>query len=89
VSWPNLAQLGIATKLQQYIRPRAPIRPSQSRNILAQAKDEVKRLGEDPRRTIAFGIRAVIGAVYFDKNGGLDGAKRVMARLELIIKLPM
>ena len=82
----NLYHIGMTTKLQQYIRPRAPIRPTQSRSILGQIQHEVKGLGSDPVRTIANAVRAVIGAVYFDR--GYESARRVMAHLGLIIKVP-
>ena len=86
LDWPSLAKLGTTTKLQQYIRPRAPLRPSQSRNAWELIKADAKNVGKDSGRTTASGIRAIIGAVYFD--GGLDAVKRVMAHLGLIIKLP-
>jgi dsRNA-specific ribonuclease len=39
---------------------------------------------EDPSRTAARAMRAIIGAIYYD--GGLQAARRVMAELGLIIK---
>lgn len=76
----------MATKLQQYIRPRAPLRPSQKWSITANIKEEFKGLGKDAPRVIATGIKAIIGAVHLDS--GLDSARRVMVQLEVIIKLP-
>ncbi|KAG0651720.1 Ribonuclease III [Hyphodiscus hymeniophilus] len=82
----NLHLVGMSTTLQQYIRPHAPIRPSQSRSIFGNIKHEVKAIRSDPVRSISNGIKAIIGAVYFDS--GYDTARRVMAHLGLIIKLP-
>ena len=42
--------------------------------------------GANPMRAIATGIRAIVGAVYYD--GGYDSARRVMAQFGLTIKLP-
>ena len=74
------------TTLQKYIRPHAPIRPSQTRKLVANIRHEFKTLGSDPVRTVANGIKAIIGAVYFDS--GYETARRVMACLDLIIKVP-
>jgi dsRNA-specific ribonuclease len=74
------------TKLQQYIRPRAILQGSQSRNWIRLIVNDFKVLGCDPGRTIANGIKAIIGAVYFD--GGFESARRVMAQFGLIIKVP-
>ena len=84
----NLNRVGMNTKLQQYVRPRIGVRPSQKHNILALFKDDFKRAsaGADSSRQIANGIMAIIGATHFD--GGIDSARRVMAQLGLIIKLP-
>lgn len=76
----------MTNKLQQYIRPREPVRASKQNSIWYLLADDLKGTGADPTRTIANGIKAIIGAVYFD--GGLDNAKRVMAHFDLIIKLP-
>jgi hypothetical protein len=61
-----------------------PIRPTKSKNILHLMKDDVQR--EDPSRTIQRAICAIVGAVYYD--GGLEAARRLLAGLNLIIKLP-
>jgi dsRNA-specific ribonuclease len=76
----------MTTKLQQYIRPRALIRASQKSSLVALFKDDIKGVGADPPRTIANGIKAIIGAVYFDS--GFDSARRLMDYFGLTIKLP-
>jgi len=83
-----LERLGMKTMIQQFIRPRLGVSPSKKNNIFALLKEDFRRTaaGADASRQIAKGIMAIIGAVHFD--GGIDGAKRVMAHLGLIIKLP-
>jgi hypothetical protein len=83
--YDDLYQLGMTTKLQQYIRPRAPLRPSQKWSFMANIKDDFQGLGKDAPRAVAIGIKALIGAVYFD--GGYESTRRVMAHLGHIGKL--
>jgi len=80
----NLSKVGTQSKIERFVRPKKPLRPSKKTNIFALLKDDVQF--EDPSRVIARAIRAIIGAVYYD--GGMAAAKRVMASLMLTIKLP-
>lgn len=45
-------------------------------------KEDVQ--SEDQTRTVARAMRAIIGAVYYD--GGMDGVRRVMEGLGLLVK---
>ena len=65
------------------MRPRLPVRPTKKKNILHLMKDDMQR--EDPSRTIHRAMCAIVGAVYYD--GGLQAARRLLAELDLIIKL--
>jgi dsRNA-specific ribonuclease len=77
-----LARLAWTTKIEKFVRRKKPLRPTKRKNILSLMKDDVSR--EDPLRTAARAMKAVMGAVYYD--GGLQAARRVMAELALIIK---
>jgi len=70
------------SKIEKFVRRKKPLRPTKRKNPLSLMKDDISR--EDPSRTAARAMRAVIGAVYYD--GGLQAARRVMAELALIIK---
>ena len=77
----------MSTKIQQYIRPQLPFPASKRLNFLSLVEEDFKTSsGTDPTRQIANGIKAIIAAGFFD--GGLDSAKRVLERFDLIIKLP-
>jgi dsRNA-specific ribonuclease len=80
----NLDKLGRRTKIESMIRPKAPLRASKKHNIFSLLKEDAQ--GEDPSRTIARAIKAIIGAVYYD--GGLQAAQRVMSGMDLILKPP-
>lgn len=80
----NLDSIGRLSQIEKFVRAMMPIRTAKKRNIFSLLKDDVVR--EDPSRTIARAMRAIIGAVYYD--GQLAAARRVMAELDLIIKLP-
>jgi hypothetical protein len=84
IGWRNLDKLGRRTNIEKMIRPREPIRARRKHNILSMMKDDAQR--ENPTRTIARAIRAIIGAVYYD--GGFQAARRVLSQLDLIIKSP-
>ncbi len=77
-----MARLAWTTKIEKFVRRKKPLRPTKRKNILSLMKDDVSR--EDPLRTAARAMKAVMGAVYYD--GGLQAARRVMAELALIIK---
>ena len=64
------------------MRKKKPLRPTKRNNIFSLVKDDASR--EDPSRTAARAMRAIVGAVYYD--GGLAAARRMMAQLGLIIK---
>jgi dsRNA-specific ribonuclease len=78
----NLDKIGRKSTIEYMIRRRAPLRPRQKNNLLSLLKDDMRR--EWPEITIARGMRAVIGAVYYD--GGYDAARRAMVHLKLIIQ---
>jgi hypothetical protein len=63
------------SKVQQYIRPRLGVRPSQRYYFFTLVKEDIKSKGEGagPTRQITNGVMAIIGAVYFE--GGLDSTK--------------
>ncbi|RDL32944.1 uncharacterized protein BP5553_08383 [Venustampulla echinocandica] len=84
IHFRNLDQLGRTTKLERFVRPKLYLRPTRRRNPLWLLKDDVQR--EDPSRTIARAVCAIIGAAYYD--GGLEAAKGVMAELDLVINMP-
>lgn len=78
----NLTKIAWTTKIEKFVRRKKPLRPTKKRNPFSLMKDDTLR--EDPSRTAARAMRAIIGAVYYD--GGLHVARRVMAELALIIK---
>ncbi|KAN0093650.1 Ribonuclease III domain containing protein [Hyaloscypha variabilis] len=78
----NLAYVCWKSKIEKFVRRKKPLRPTKRKNILFLMKDDASR--EDPSRTAARAMRAIVGAVYYD--GGLQAARRVIAELGLIIK---
>ncbi|CAG8982093.1 hypothetical protein HYALB_00013974 [Hymenoscyphus albidus] len=74
----NLALIGTQTKIEYCIRPMKGIEGSLRKNPVVHTvrlwKDDVRR--EERSWTIARGVEAVVGAVYFD--GGLESVKGVM-----------
>jgi dsRNA-specific ribonuclease len=78
----NLAHICFKSKVEKFVRRKKPLRPSKRKNIFSAVKDDASR--EDPSRTAARAMRAVIGAIYYD--GGIQAVRRVMAELGLIIK---
>lgn len=78
----NLARIAWTTKIEKFVRRKKPLRPAKKKNPFSLIKDDTLR--EDPSRTAARAVRAIIGAVYYDS--GLQAARRVMAELSLIIK---
>lgn len=64
------------------MRRKKPLRQTKRKNLFFVVKDDATR--EDPSRTAARAMRAIVGAIYYD--GGLQAARRVMAELGLIIK---
>ena len=78
----NLAYVAWKSKIEKFVRRKKPLRPTKRRNLFSLVKDDAVR--EDPSRTAARAIRAIIGAVYYD--GGIQAARRAMAELQLIIK---
>lgn len=77
----TLYNRGKDTKIEQFIRPQLPLPQTKRKNVIALLKDDVKR--EDPIRTIARAMRAIIAAVYYD--GGLDAARRVMHNMSMTL----
>lgn len=51
------------------MRRKKPLRPTKRKNIFSVVKDDASR--EDPSRTAARAIRAIIGAVYEMEMGGV------------------
>ena len=80
----NLDRLGRATKIEKFIRPRQPLPATKRKNILYLLKEDAHF--EYPDRVIARGVKAIIGAVYFD--GGYQAVRRTMVALSLAIRLP-
>lgn len=78
----NLAYVCWRAKIEKFVRKKKPLRPTKRNNIFSLVKDDASR--EDPSRTAARAMRAIVGAVYYD--GGLAAARRMMAQLGLIIK---
>jgi dsRNA-specific ribonuclease len=78
----NLAYICWKSQMEKFVRRKKPLRPTKRKNIFSVVKDDASR--EDPSRTAARAMRAIIGAIYYD--GGLQAARRVMAELGLIIK---
>lgn len=58
IHFRSLDQLGRATKLERFVRPKLYLRATRRRNPLWLLKDDVQR--EDPSRTIARAICAII-----------------------------
>jgi dsRNA-specific ribonuclease len=78
----NLAYVCWKAKIEKFVRRKKPLRPTKRKNIFSVVKDDASR--EDPSRTAARAIRAIIGAIYYD--GGLQSARRVMAEMGFSIK---
>ncbi|KAE9368782.1 hypothetical protein N431DRAFT_444189 [Stipitochalara longipes BDJ] len=78
----SLAYVCWKSKIEKFVRRKKPLRPTKRKNIFSLMKDDASR--EDPSRTAARAMRAIVGAVYYDS--GLQAARRVVAELGLIIK---
>lgn len=70
------------SKIEKFVRRKKPLRATKRKNLFHIVKDDASR--EDPIRTAARAMRAIIGAIYYD--GGIQAVRRVMAELRLIIK---
>lgn len=84
LGWRNLDRLGRVSGLEQFVRPRMrPAGESRGKRVLLAFKDDFER--EDPTRTVARAVEAVVGAVYFD--GGFEAVRVVMEYLDLVIRV--
>lgn len=66
LSRESLNRVGVKHKLETWIRPRKPLPVSRQKNIFALLKEDLKTAQKDSTRTIAQGVKAIIGAVYFE-----------------------
>lgn len=80
LDWRNLLPVGEKSKLERFVRKRESAVKSHSQ-ILKMLKEDVKT--EDPSRTVARGVSAVLGAVYYD--GGVENVAKVMGTLKIKI----
>lgn len=74
----NLAKKAKIVGIDRVIRPRAPVGHKQKASILKKVAGK-----RDKTQLAAEGIKAVVGAVYYD--GGYSAAKSVIGTLGLVL----
>ena len=78
----TLENTGKQTKIESFVRPMMPLRKAHLWSLL---KADGQR--EDPSRTLARALMAMIGAMYYIQyDGGLEAARKVIVGFGLEIK---